>query len=1045
MSDCRIQIIKAHKKMLSHAAPSDGAPVLSLEVSDHTRNAILNALLNPPELTATSEFHLTVSDLSFERPTLYVNDTRSFYVDGTRLSFHAFDQSLDGKISFSCLGEQGSAVAFVREVDDTTAHFLEEVPPTFILTADLCWTDEETGIFVAKYHVLHVWLLENPANPTEAAKVARALGMASLDAQYAITDEHDLILNTGRLTSLEEMQDAYLGDGDDTPLESVYGFYPIGSHYNGAEVRKSFDDSAQIRSLFSASTDSDSETLNALVFELPGYNCGYVDELMAEADTIGLCQRFNATCETLIPIEKAKEYGDDLHDPKVMRKILREVKGYILDPFADMSFAGSHLVDSKIMAVFTHPEVANHRLTFLVNPISVAEYGSEGVAAIRKAFATVKGIPCYDAPVSTNYEPKPDDKTFLYGAGRFVDAVELGIPKKKPEAEKSEWDKKRDKVNKEDKARDGLETAIAALTSKSTSDAIEKVLEMVIDANPSPLDLEQVCSDIKKATGRTTSKIRTTLKVLKNARDKAATGKSKDPKGRIIFPYNGEFNFDELCDVGSKALKNVKHSSGAPTFSQMNGNPVRLTTLSDGKMAFVNLDNDALWSELNKLVTMVRRTENGDGARGKFDKDAAKHINEQSYDLLEDAPEIIYTPVYLRDGELMSEPGYNSKQNLLLVANDLIVPPISAEPTKEQAEAAANWIKTELLSDFPFCEFDDQGNKLVEPSMANAFAMIVTPFMRWMIEGLTPFFFVTKPQPGTGGTLLATLPMILFDGVDGEEGSLNYSENDDEMQKVIVAAIMAARKNMFFDNLEVLNSLTIIRAVTQRLIGGRVLGQSKMFLRKNLFNWTGTGNNTQICADMLRRIAWIRLNAQMSDLTTRRFKHKDLAKFVAENRGTAIHHILTMIRYWQVKGKPFKGKPLASFEDWSMKVGGVLQACGVNGFLESKAPVMFDRKAAENNEFLVEFAKKYGAENPHALKDIHNWAEDMDLGILEGKTDRKKKLGDRLDGLEGHTFKSDDKSYMFRVTPNKNNISEYKVVLAPEPPTSPEPPEEEGA
>lgn len=594
------------------------------------------------------------------------------------------------------------------------------------------------------------------------------------------------------------------------------------------------------------------------------------------------------------------------------------------------------------------------------------------------------------------------------------------------------------KIIKQDAARADYKEAIAALTEDSTEEEFDKALDTVIDAKLSEVAFEKALKTLNKATGMTVGVVRKAIAAKKAKRDKTATGKTTDPKGRIIFPFNGEFNFDELCNAGVTGLKRVKHSSGAPTFSQVNGNPVRLAEVN-GKLTFVSLDHDALWSELCELVTMVRRTEQGDGARGKFDKDAAKHIYEQAYKRLPIAPEIIRAPIFLADGAMITQPGFYPDHDILMIDTGLTVPPVSDKPTKQEAEASANWIKTELLDDFSFYDVDDAGNKITDnsPSMAAAFAMLLTPIMRRMIDGLAPLHFVHKPRPQTGGTLLASLSIWIHEGMDGGSGSLNYTPSEEEMEKRLVGALLSAATHLFFDNVKKFSNEVLVRALTQLFIGGRILGKSQIFQVANNFQWLATGNNTKMSEDMRRRVNWIRLNPETSDLNARDFTHPDLKKFVGENRGLALYHLMTIVKYWQAKKCPeFTERSLASFEDWSRKVGGVLEAVGITGFLQAKAPITIDVEDTGGLEFLIDFKKAFDVGSGQALEDVQLKAQAHEWRVWTGRNDdeKKQRVADTLGDVIGWPFAHDGKNYLFEAFRDKDGKARFRVIeIKPKP------------
>jgi hypothetical protein len=329
-------------------------------------------------------------------------------------------------------------------------------------------------------------------------------------------------------------------------------------------------------------------------------------------------------------------------------------------------------------------------------------------------------------------------------------------------------------------------------------------------------------------------------------------------------------------------------------------------------------------------------------------------------------------------------------------------------------------------------DHDDDGKECREPSEANALSMLMTPFMRRMIDGVTPVFFISKPQPGTGGTLLGKVPLILCDGE--ESAPIRYSQSEEEMNKGLIAAIMETRSHLFFDDVKDFNNRELLRAITSRHVGGRILGASKTVSVFNNFGWIGTGNNPEIKSEMERRIVWIRLNAKSADIQKRKFKHESFEKFLLDNRAIAVHHILTLIKYWVSKGMvPFTERKRASFEDWSAKVGGVLQACGVKGFLDNKRSAGQDPDESAVKAFVRDWLKLYGVNFMMTPKKAFEWAMTHEMEIIDGANDDQKKarFHRKMPTLDGRTFAIDGEDYMMRSGMNKEDDLEYYLVRLP--------------
>ena len=604
------------------------------------------------------------------------------------------------------------------------------------------------------------------------------------------------------------------------------------------------------------------------------------------------------------------------------------------------------------------------------------------------------------------------------------------------------------KIEKQDNAKLGYSAAIDALHTDSTDEEIEAVVAMVLDAEITTLQMDRVEQRMQKQI--TGMKVTTLRKVFEKLRRKkigeSVKGGNRTEDGKMVFRYQSDFNFDDAYNICIRALKEQNHKHSQPIYSCMSSEPVRLMTKTEEGRTSINFEtisNQTLWSELNELVTFVRSGDQGDGSRGKVPEDVGKQVYEQAYRKLPASPEVIYTPLFLSDGALLMRDGYYYDAqrpeylNILMVSNGLVdsMPPVELEPTYADVEEAVDWIETELLSDFPFLDNDSEGEARREPSLANAFAMLLTPFMRRMIHGRTPVFFVYKPQPGTGGTLLGQLPMWLFDGEAGS--ATRYSQNEEEMQKGLIAAVQEPRSHLFFDDVKDFNNRELLRAITQANISGRLLGSSKNVSVPNRFNWVGTGNNTVILDEMRRRTVYIKLNAQMPDATERVFRHPDISGmsytgFVQKNRPLAVKHILTMIQYWIKAGKPpFTLRRRASFEDWSAKVGGVLQACGVEGFIDNFASTASDFDDSANRQFIRDFAKRFGTASVQSANALFDWALDAGLDIISGNNDDQKRtrfMKNSLISMIDRTFKIGDENFMFQQTVDDEQNTGFHLV-----------------
>ena len=570
------------------------------------------------------------------------------------------------------------------------------------------------------------------------------------------------------------------------------------------------------------------------------------------------------------------------------------------------------------------------------------------------------------------------------------------------------------KIASQDEAREEFDILIDSLTEDSPDADVEVAMRAVLAANPSPRARQRAEAALKKILKINQTTLNKLFKevqtdLLKERNDDPLD--TPDPKGRRVFLYQGEYHFDEAADACFGVLKQANLNRAEPVYSCVQDRPVRLSRDKAGRVNFEELTSRSLWAELNSEITFVRRHENSDGARAAVPKEVGEFVYEQAYATLPQAPEIIYTPIFTRDGSLVVQPGYYEELGLLMpdTGFEFDVP---YNPTEDEAYAAMDFLRYELLCDFPFLDFDVEGNERREPSEANALAMIITPFMRRMINGCTPVFFIAKPTPGTGGTLLGRVPMLIFDGADS--APMRYTQNEEEMQKGLLAAIIETRSHLFFDDVKDFNNRSLLQSITALEIGGRLLGSTRNLKRPNVFNWVATGNNPLIGSEMERRLCWVRLNRKVADIQSIKFTHDDLPGWIAQNRSKIVSAILTVIQYWIDCGQPmFMDRKRVSFEDWSRKVGGVLQVCGVEGFLDNKIISSADIDESATKDFVKAWLKKFAFQKA-TVGQLFTYATDMGLDVIEGNNDDQKKsrFPKRLRTMEGRVFPIDGVDYM---------------------------------
>ena len=290
-------------------------------------------------------------------------------------------------------------------------------------------------------------------------------------------------------------------------------------------------------------------------------------------------------------------------------------------------------------------------------------------------------------------------------------------------------------------------------------------------------------------------------------------------------------------------------------------------------------------------------------------------------------------PVLRSDGSVLNRHGYDPETHLLYIpAKGLEIPSIPDKPTQADVLAAVRLILDDLLVDFPFVV---DGQDTASASRANAFSALLTPTLRPAIEGPTPLYLIDAPSPGSGKGLLSGANALIATGRPA--ALICAPESDAEMRKAITAALLSGATIICIDNVTgTLRWPSLSAAITAPVWDDRILGVSKTASVPVCVTWLANGNNLRLGGDLPRRAVWVRIDPKHPRPWERtEFRHPELLRWVAANRGRIIAALLTLARAWHVAGRPAPGPIMGSFEGWSKVMSGILEVAGVPGFLEN--------------------------------------------------------------------------------------------------------------
>ena len=369
----------------------------------------------------------------------------------------------------------------------------------------------------------------------------------------------------------------------------------------------------------------------------------------------------------------------------------------------------------------------------------------------------------------------------------------------------------------------------------------------------------------------------------------------------------------------------------------------------------------------------------------------------------------------LRDGEMVSTPGYSAASKLIYShPAEFKMPDVPDAPTREQVEQAI-----ELLN-YPVCDFPFEA----QAHRSNALALMLTPPLRELVDGPVPLFPIDATTPGTGKGLLASVASLIATGRDAPVSPADERDKS-ERRKAITSLLLAGNQIWLLDNANnpIGNDSPLESFLTSTVWQDRQLSLNRMVNIQNRVTTMATGNNIRLIGDMPRRAVRIRLDPQMVDPHLRQeksFHEKDLPGYVRRERGRLLAAIYTLARAWIRAGRP---KPetdarLGSFEGWQHVIGGILLVAGVPEFLGTLREDAAEMESAVDEwpAFLAMLQRVFNSTFTCAQvrqklqsRRFHNFVDVLPSDLPNSGDDKfTRRLGWALKSVEGRQYRLDD-------------------------------------
>ena len=311
-------------------------------------------------------------------------------------------------------------------------------------------------------------------------------------------------------------------------------------------------------------------------------------------------------------------------------------------------------------------------------------------------------------------------------------------------------------------------------------------------------------------------------------------------------------------------------------------------------------------------------------------------------------------PHFAPDGHLILEPGYDVGTGMIYQPPaGFSVGRVPDTPSPLAVELAKKVLLDQLMGDFPF---------VGEADRAHALSAELLFYCRQLVVGSTPLYFVFKPSPGTGATLLV---QAIADAVLGHPGAvLTEARSEEEWSRTIFAKLLSGPQLVLLDNIVGrLDSSALAAAITSEYFEGRVLGRSETKRVPVRCVWFATGTNPGRSRELLRRVVPVRLDARLERPETRTgFRHGNLRQWARKYRNLLVRSSLILIQAWVTAGRPKGRKIVGGFESFSEVLGGILDVIGVPGFLENldESHQYCDGQEAAFASFIRKWFKEHG-------------------------------------------------------------------------------------
>lgn len=541
---------------------------------------------------------------------------------------------------------------------------------------------------------------------------------------------------------------------------------------------------------------------------------------------------------------------------------------------------------------------------------------------------------------------------------------------------------------------------------------------------------------------------------------------SEANEGGSLIPKVNETDFQDLVEYGAERIRRANKNEKRVFHYMENLCVVRDDAMGNARLKM--LDERGFAHLLNSVATWEQSMGDNTYKGVSAPRDVVSHLFAEDYSTYPALRGVITSPSFSKSGQLIINPGYHDESSLYYRPKPgFHVDQVSKVPTDDEVREATRLLVEEVYADFPLekkvrpeivaaglgepqASADGVSVEPADiPTLANLMALTLLPFCREMVDGPTPGHIINKPAAGTGASLLTDVLSMIAGGCPTP--AMAMPKSNEEMGKTLTSVLANGQNIVFFDNINhSVDTGELASAMTTPVYGARILGKSQTVQTEVRCVWILTGNNVTLSGELVRRLVMIDLNADVAHPERRSgWRHNDIRGWVQENRGRLVWACLTLIQNWIAQGKPkWEGEVLASFENWSRTMGGILDCAGIGGFMDNrnalralgddKADALDELRGAlgehpDGTEFVVGKAK---GQRVSILDVLNSGGHDGEVILLPGwgYGDDKMYSNSRMVGKRftefaksPHEVETEGKKFELRFTSYEDSKSKSKV------------------